>query len=333
MDELSIIVPVRGATLAFRRSLEALAALEPPPLEIIVVNEGPDPLVRELCRRLPVRHLEAELSPGNEPGRNLGAVHAGGELLLFLEPETVVSSDLVFQIEASFEDNPHLSALVGSFDASPSDQGFFSQFESLSLFFAHQNAGRSTDRFSTAFGVIRREVFFVLGGFDRVTNPGLELGRRLKARGFEIELRSDLHANSLKLWNFAEALQASVFQRGIPSADLLWRYPARLRSLDVKARDLAARALALLVLPLLVVGFRGTGLNWVALSVTPLWIALNWPLYSFFLRRRGPRFLGAAVAWHWLTTFLETAGFCFGTARAWAAGAPSRETYLHEVSV
>jgi glycosyltransferase involved in cell wall biosynthesis len=105
---VTVIVPVYKGGHDFRLCLEGISGLSPAAGEIIVVIDGEDNgegLVAEVAGvtliRLPVRS-------GPAAARNAGARAAGGDLLVFLDADTVPTSDLIARIRHNFDDDPGL---------------------------------------------------------------------------------------------------------------------------------------------------------------------------------------------------------------------------------
>ena len=89
---VSVVIATVGRAEKLARSLGAFDALHPdtPPFEVIVVLDGDDPPTRAVAReahRFPLRLLE-QPRRGNGPAKNLGARHAAGPYLLFLNDDT-----------------------------------------------------------------------------------------------------------------------------------------------------------------------------------------------------------------------------------------------------
>jgi GT2 family glycosyltransferase len=330
METVTVVIPVLQASPALRRCLDRIQALEPPADEIVVVNDGADPLVREWCRRRGLLCFETKDRRGPAAARNLGVIEATGSIVLFNDSDVVPALDCVQQITDAFARNPHLAALFGSYDDAPADPGFFSQFKNLFHHFTHQKGRESAGTFWAGLGAIRRDAFFVVGGFDpSYVEPSvedIELGYRLKARGLEIGLRRELQGKHLKQWTAWSTLRTDLFQRAIPWTELLWRHNGPKADLNLRPAELLNAALAVSLLPLAIAAARAGALNWALLILMSLWISLNRPLYSFFLRRRGPAFALAAVPWHWVYFLNSAFGLLLGTLRHWSrrAFAPAK---------
>jgi glycosyltransferase involved in cell wall biosynthesis len=92
---LSVIIPSRGRAPRLRHCLETLAACDPPlgGWEVVIVDDGSDaPLEPTIgdAGVLPVRYVR-QPPAGLNPARNRGAAEARGDLLAFLDDDTLVA--------------------------------------------------------------------------------------------------------------------------------------------------------------------------------------------------------------------------------------------------
>lgn len=76
---------------------------------------------------------------GPARARNLGALHARGDLLLFVDADVMIHPDAIERFVRRFTENPDLAGVMGSYDDAPLDQGFLSQFKNLMHAFFHQH--------------------------------------------------------------------------------------------------------------------------------------------------------------------------------------------------
>ncbi|MGW5229601.1 glycosyltransferase [Nocardia niigatensis] len=101
---LSVIVPARNEEAALGETLRALldaaAAVGPEhDIDILVVDSASTDGTAALARSLGVRVVESAL-PGAARARNLGARHAHGELLVFVDADTHVPADALARVLA-----------------------------------------------------------------------------------------------------------------------------------------------------------------------------------------------------------------------------------------
>ena len=128
----------------------------------------------------------SDLRPRSGPAvaRNLGGAAASGEWLFFLDADCSIHSDALEVARRTIESHSETAALVGSYDAEPTATNLLSQYKNLAHHLVHQSAPSEGFTMWGACGVIRRDVFWRLGGFDeRYGRPcieDIELGYRLK---------------------------------------------------------------------------------------------------------------------------------------------------------
>lgn len=97
--DLTVVIPSYSRRESLRRCLDSLAAqVEPPPFQVIVVDDGSrDGTAEMLARyqpRYPLRVLSTERA-GPAAARNRGAAEAEGEYLLFLDDDVVAHPRLL----------------------------------------------------------------------------------------------------------------------------------------------------------------------------------------------------------------------------------------------
>lgn len=96
---LSVVIPTYSRRESLHRCLDSLTAqVDPPPFEVIVVDDGStDDTVEMLARyrpRYPLQVLSRERA-GPAAARNLGAAEAKGEYLLFIDDDVVAHPRLL----------------------------------------------------------------------------------------------------------------------------------------------------------------------------------------------------------------------------------------------
>ncbi|MDR4494041.1 MAG: glycosyltransferase family 2 protein [Nitrospirales bacterium] len=317
---ISIIVPVYNGGEPFRQCLQSLKNLNPPPMEVIVVADGDTDGSWQLAEAFGTHVIRLPTSSGGPAKpRNLGALQATGECLFFVDADVCVSSDTLRQITETFHRHPDLTALIGSYDDTPSEKNFLSQYKNLIHHYVHQHAQQNASTFWGACGAIRRQAFLEVGGFDehyrRPSIEDIELGYRLKKAGHEIHLCKDITVKHLKRWGIASMLKADFFYRAIPWTELILRDRMFVNDLNIRHSERLC--------VILVYGFIGTvlgGLWWnglLALAILMMFalLVINAPLYSFFLKKRGLRFALQSVPWHWLYYFYSGLAFAIGLFR------------------
>jgi glycosyltransferase involved in cell wall biosynthesis len=83
---VSVVIPTRCREEYLRQAIESVLKQENVEKEIIVVDNGPSERTHLLCRNYPVTYVRQD-PKGPSAARNLGVLHARGELLAFLDDD------------------------------------------------------------------------------------------------------------------------------------------------------------------------------------------------------------------------------------------------------
>lgn len=126
---ISIVVPTRNRSGDLRNCLESLAQVEYPRWEVIVVDQSADleslEVGKELADRLPGFLYIRTTSNGAAVARNIGANHAGGELIAFLDDDCTVGSGFLEDLAAVFARHPRAGLIFGRVTACKYDKTKF----------------------------------------------------------------------------------------------------------------------------------------------------------------------------------------------------------------
>jgi glycosyltransferase involved in cell wall biosynthesis len=299
---VSIIVPVYNGGKKFQDCLRSISTLSPLPLEVIVVADGDTDGSRIIAEAYGFTVLHRASPAGPATARNLGAQVAQGDLLWFLDADVMVFPDALSTLLLQFQETPHLSAIIGSYDDSPGEQNFLSQYKNLFHHYTHQTSDPNANTFWGACGVVRREVFWEVGGFNQCYRfpsvEDIELGYRLKAAGGSILLLKTLQIKHLKRWTVCSLLRAEFFYRALPWMDLLLTNRTFKNDLNLRWESRISILLTYLLLIFLVMAPWISFLLLPALGCFVLLFCLNRPVYRFFQRKRGALFTLQVIPWH-----------------------------------
>src|SRR5215213_721839 len=329
---LSVLVPVHNGGAHLARCLEALRSSDLKGYEVIVVDDGSDDGSGDVARARGFEVVRLDARRGPAAARNAGARRARAGVLLFLDSDVLARADTLARVEAFFREHAEVSALFGSYDDAPDAQGFVSQYKNLAHHFIHQRARADAETFWAGCGAVRREAFAAVGGFDetKYTRPSIEdieLGRRLRRRGFRITLDRELQVKHLKRWTLASLLRADVGARALPWSRLILEERSMPRDLNLRAGDRASAALACAALlalacasasllfpapfssPVAPEPFLRALLFCAAALMLAAVFVLNLPLLRFMRARRGTLFALASYAM--LTLYYVYGAFAF----------------------
>jgi glycosyltransferase involved in cell wall biosynthesis len=301
----TVIVPAYNPGKDLERCLEALAQSTYEHFDVLVVDDGSTEPISPLVERFGYRYLRIDGPSGPARARNLGVQQAESEFVVFIDADVCVHPDTIERFAQSFTEDKDLAAVIGSYDDSPADPSFLSQYRNMFHHYTHcQSAGQITT-FWSGCGAMRRDVFIEYGGFDeqRYRRPAIEdieLGTWMAADGGKILLDPTIQCKHLKNWSFSNMVKTDIFQRGIPWIDLMLRSAKAVKTLNVKGSQRLSVGLVFSVCALVIAGiwwpWALIGAALAAITVT----VLNVDLYRFFATRRGLLFAARALLFHWL---------------------------------
>ncbi len=311
---VSIIVPVFNGGETFKRCLDGLKQLEEPGVEVIIVDDGSTDTSAELAKTYGFRVLQTDMRRGPATALNMGASVASGDILFFTDSDVLVPPDFLARALAHFARNPQLAGLIGSYDDTPSQANFISQYRNLLHHFTHQSASPEAQTFWGACGLVRRPVFLSQGGFnERFKWPeveDIEFGYRLREAGEQLALVKDLQVKHLKRWTFASVVKADLVYRAIPWTRTLLEHRKPLNHLNVSWPGQAS--VALMVLALLVATPLVPGNPFILPLLLGGLTVVNIRCYRFFVCKKGLLFTAAVVPLHWGYFVICALGFLAG---------------------
>lgn len=315
-NESSLIIPAYRDHTELATCLAAVARLDPPPGEVIIVVDGNNQPVMDRARGYGFKTIMLTGAPGVAAARNAGAHAATGRLLLFTDSDIEVPVSFVAQAVRIFADAPEFAAAIGSYDDQPSAPGMISSYRNLLHHFTHQTAHTDAQTFWGGCGAIVRDAFDSAGGFDeRYHKPSvedIELGYRLKQKGWRIRLDPTWQVKHLKNWTLASMIHTDLFRRAIPWSQLLVREKRMDNDLNI---DTSSRISGLLVVLL----FASLAGRWffpfldavLLMSLAGIAI-LNRRFFVFLMNRGGVKLVVSGYLLHLVYLSCAVNGFVIG---------------------
>ena len=311
---ISVIVPVFNGSQHIGQCLDALNGQSYTAYEIIVVDDASTDDSVEICSRKGVKILKLEQQSGPAVARNFGSKRARGEVLLFIDADVVVHEDTIARVANDFVERPDIAAVFGSYDDTPAVKDFVSQYKNLMHHYVHQQSNPDACTFWAGCGAVRREIFDKVGGFDgeRYPKPSIEdieLGFRLHRMGNKILLDKELQVKHMKRWGLFNLLRTDIFNRAIPWSNLIMQGRQRVNDLNLRMSDKICAGLVGLIVGILPFSIlRIQLLYFIPLFLVIIFI-LQRRLYTFFLDRKGRKFLALAFPMHLLYFFYSAVTF------------------------
>ena len=251
---ISVVIPAFDAEHHLTKCLDALRSSDFQLFETIVVDDGSKDGTRAVAEAFGARVYSTDGRRGPAYARNLGANEARGAILFFLDADVCVHEDSLTRIRNSFDRDPNLDALIGSYDFEPWSTDFLSQYRNLMHSFVHQTGSEQASTFWSGCGAIRKEIFLEHSGFSleyaRPAIEDIELGYRLIRANRKIILDNDLMVKHLKHWSFWNLLKTDIMDRGIPWTELILRDRAMPNDLNLQLSQRVSVALVFILIAL-----------------------------------------------------------------------------------
>jgi len=338
---VSVIVPVHQGADVLGPCLAGLLASDLPrdQWELIVVDDGStdDPARHVAGADRVLRVADGPRGPAH--ARNVGAAAAHSPLLCFIDADVVVAPHTLRGLVALLDADPRRVAAFGAYDDTPAAAGTVSQYRNLLHHHTHATHAGEAETFWAGCGIVRREAFHAVGGFDALRYPrpqieDIDLGYRLREAGGTIRLDPTLTGTHLKRWTLRSMLRTDLVDRAVPWTRLLLDRGTGLAhaplNLGTRQKLLTATAAATWSALLLVVLLRSPAMAVVA-GAGSVAIALgNADLLRFFANRRGWFFAMRTVPLQVLFHSVSAAGALWALAtrpqeplpaRRWSTGA------------
>ncbi len=319
LPSVAIVMPAYNAAHLLPKTLTA--AIEAAQGgRVIVVDPGSTDDTAEVAEALGAQVIRLPHRAGPAHARNVGVKQADEDVVLFIDSDCVAHPDVVERVRRSFAEHPDMVSLTGSYDDTPPEPNFFSQYMNLRHHFIHQKANTEDATFWAGCGAVLRDVYERIEGFDAARFPmpmieDIELGLRLRKHG-RTRLDRALHVTHLKRWTLRSVIETDIKSRAMPWSKLILETGEMPNDLNLRWSQRISAALApfavggVAISPVLAL----TG-QWLALPAALLPVAISAliqrDMIAFFTRARGPVFGTAAWLFHQVHLMYSAATYAY----------------------
>lgn len=125
--KVSVVIPTYCRPQELNKCLEAILIQTSPPIEVIVIDNGPDEISKPLVQHkekdflghgVSLRYIKNNRN-SLTAARNLGAKSASGKIILFLDDDTIPSPDYIQQLLQVYETTPNALGVQGYIPKKP----------------------------------------------------------------------------------------------------------------------------------------------------------------------------------------------------------------------
>lgn len=196
---VSVIVPVHNRPIEIKACLDSLMQIDYPAdrYEVIVVDDASSDSTPQVIHSYDVRLIPLKENKKAAFCRNLGAEHAEGDILAFIDSDCTADPSWLNRLVPSFNDDA-VGIVGGSIDSyfTTSSLDRYEQVKSSLIIGNRIKRSRDEDRtfyVPSCNLLIRKSLFLAVGGFDRnlVVGEDVDLCWRVQDKGHKIEFRPD----------------------------------------------------------------------------------------------------------------------------------------------
>ncbi len=208
---VSVIIPSHNGAATLAACLESLRASVLSPQEIIVVDDASTDNTGDIARRFGCRVVRIDENIGAARAKNRGAAQATGDVLFFTDDDVIVTRETLERIAVDFGD-ASAAGVVGLLDAKIPFDDFASNFKNLWMRFTYERLPHErVGVFYTSIAAMRRDVFLLLGGFDKNYRGAsiaedTEFGQRAWGAGYWLRLDPRVAAVHCKHYTLRQVL-------------------------------------------------------------------------------------------------------------------------------
>jgi GT2 family glycosyltransferase len=292
LPPVSVIIPSFNAESTLDACLRAVAASQYPVQEVIVVDDGSTDRTAEIASSHGHRVLGNKARLGPAYSRNIGAMAAVGEILVFVDADVVVNPDAISRaVDCLLPEDA--DAVFGSYVEEAGVPGFLNRFKNYQHHFVHQHGPDEPTSFWSGCGALKRSTFMAVGGFAAELKfcEDIEFGDALVRGGYRIHLLKQMQASHLKHYNFLKLVKSDLLGRAIPWTRLLRTGRSRFGNLNTNRQGVASVALTAAAYLGVFGAFFVGHLAWVTLAAWGGLAGVNRDFLAFGARRRGLAFL------------------------------------------
>lgn len=283
-----------------------------PNLEMIVVDDcSPNESVRQTAEKYDfVRFIRSPQNKGAAGSRNIGARAASHDVIVFVDSDTQVEKDAITKVEEIMS-NEEIKIMVGNKSKIPANKGIFPAYRAIM-----HNSWVPKEQFATfftgAFGVMRKEVFEGMGGFDEsykgASVEDFEFGHRLSEK-YKIHFFKDILVRVN--WNLFGKTMETHFARTI-----LWMQLFKKRkkfdnfcATPSQGGGYILGFLSVLLSPLLLFGGK---YMIIAFSLFFSYLVFNRAFFILTAKEKGVGFMVMAIIIHLAESVVVTTGCIVG---------------------
>jgi len=297
----SVIVPCFNMAETIESCLKSIRASDFKDFEIILVDDGSTDGSCETAKKYADQYIRHPSNQGQAQARISGAMHARGDLCIFVDADVVIEKNSIRIICDYLDEHPDIAGVTGLLSEKHPHSNFFSQYKNLYMHYIFSNQSEdATFLYGSMFAVRKSWAEDYKPLFD--CSCDVDLGQHILSKGGKLKLLKDLEVVHLKKYN-GFSLMANDFEIPYHWAAIFMRYCGwKQWGRNGSGFAHASRKQLFSLLIACMIGFHlmmaMINPSYVAglLVLVIFYIVLNYPFFKFLTIKRN-RLFGALSVW------------------------------------
>ena len=314
MATVSFVIPVYNAEKSIKRCLDAIYAQTYKDFEVVVVDDNSTDNSVNIIKKYRCELIQLEKNEGPARARNVGVSRARGEYIMFVDGDCILSKNSLEYLIESFKTHPEAACVSGVFSAHPIHKDWFGLYRDLQLYWWHFNSDENASVFLLTGGMIKKEIFKEIGGFNEdyknADAEDYEFGHRVSKR-YEMLLDKRVRYNHYDFHSPFFNLIEKLFMRSMMWVPLFIKR-GKLESNYATANKAVAVGFAFLTLISFITSLIYPGFLYITLASFLLFILSDIGFYVLVIKKKGLLFLIYTVVVHFIMQLTIATGIIAG---------------------
>lgn len=311
--KVSVIISTYNNEKTIKLCLEAIEKNNYKNYEIIVVDDGSSDKSVEIAEQFPCKVLRTGVNGGPSVTRNLGAKHAEGEILFYLDGDIAMFPDAIENAVEEFGKSDEIGSVCG-YHAKTSliKDSLIKEYRNMQSHYWKKTSEGFATILSVAIGAIRKDVFFEIGGFNPELRQSedVEFGDRISGK-YKILITPRVmgyHDGD----NNPFIVFKKLFMRASARVPLFFERKGFMPKFETPSRS-AGIILAFLALMLLPLGILDPRLMFISLGTFIGFLLTDFGQYAYVFKESHILFALYFTFTHWFANMVMFAGLVHGT--------------------
>ena len=308
-SNLSIVIPSYNSNATVFKLIESISNSNEKPYEVIIVDDcSKDDTVKKISESYSwVRIVQLNKNSGPSHARNIGAILAKKDIILFLDSDVILTPTSIEIVEKKHKENPNVAGYQGRYHWEAANPGLFQSYKALINHYWHLNNKESTRiNFLVTYAcTIKKDILFEVGGFNEAYKGAdvedYELGYRITKK-YEL-----LHEPKLEVYHHFPGFiknTKNYIDRGSKWFSLFIKNKRFDSSGATSRSEAISRFLGGLSFLTFFTAFLSKKMSILFVCISALYVLVNYRFFFFSFQKKGVKYLLLGIIFHYISSIV-----------------------------